>query len=609
MNETPNPNVGRHSVTGEFFCWLFRRQTQRRALIGFAVLATLVAIFYLEEDWRGKRAWENCKRELEAKGAVLDWEKYVPPPVPDDQNVFKATTNMTPWFVSATTPAEMELANRVGLRLWPTETNGFPVLDTAKTGPIVVATITVIPPDSGTLDSASHRLNLKLSDPGARSQAGEFIQKTIGRSANGIQGFKFSEFQMNNLAIAQIILEADPAPSIAELENLLSANTVTNIGHLRVEAADGKGIYQVVLTGVHLATAADYLKWSDQFEPDFDQIREALQRPYAQIAGDYSRPFLHPIPNFVTMRGVAQTLAQRTQCYLLLGQPEMAFRDAALLHDCRRILERAPTGKPMLLVDSMIDVAVTGLYVNTVAEGLQSHTWREPQLVRLQEQLKGVDLFAFVAESFHTEQAGSCFFMASATAGKAVEMFSSGTAKNKLWQALSNPIFWFYALAPRGWFDQNRSTIATLEQNAVDAVNLADQTFSPQKSIQANSEAEKLSAGRFFSPYSFIAAIAIPNFIRAWQTTARNQTLVNEGQIACALERYHLAHGEYPEALDTLVPQFIEKLPHDIIGGQPLHYRRTADGNFLLYSVGWNEIDDGGTASDKMDQGDWVWKN
>jgi hypothetical protein len=66
------------------------------------------------------------------------------------------------------------------------------------------------------------------------------------------------------------------------------------------------------------------------------------------------------------------------------------------------------------------------------------------------------------------------------------------------------------------------------------------------------------------------------------------------------------------------VPQFIEKLPHDIIGGQPLHYRRTEDppsqgsgaasGKFLLYSVGWNETDDDGTTSDKMDQGDWIWQ-
>jgi len=66
--------------------------------------------------------------------------------------------------------------------------------------------------------------------------------------------------------------------------------------------------------------------------------------------------------------------------------------------------------------------------------------------------------------------------------------------------------------------------------------------------------------------------------------------------------------------LYALAPQFIEKIPHDIIGGQPLHYRRTEEGKFLLYSVGWNETDDGGLDllqknSFDYTKGDWVWKN
>src|ERR1700690_639076 len=84
MNETPKNHR--------------RWRMGRRILIGLAIFATLIAIFYTEEDWRGKRAWENCKRELEAKGAVLDWDKLIPPPVPDDQNLFKAP-NMQEWFV------------------------------------------------------------------------------------------------------------------------------------------------------------------------------------------------------------------------------------------------------------------------------------------------------------------------------------------------------------------------------------------------------------------------------------------------------------------------------------------------------------------------------
>ena len=84
----------------------------RRILIGLAVLATLIAIFYTEEDWRGKRAWENCKRELEAKGVVLDWDKYIPPPVPDDQNFFTASTNILLRFKKAQTDAEYAKRHR-----------------------------------------------------------------------------------------------------------------------------------------------------------------------------------------------------------------------------------------------------------------------------------------------------------------------------------------------------------------------------------------------------------------------------------------------------------------------------------------------------------------
>jgi hypothetical protein len=108
-----------------------------------------------------------------------------------------------------------------------------------------------------------------------------------------------------------------------------------------------------------------------------------------------------------------------------------------------------------------------------------------------------------------------------------------------------------------------------------------------------------------------------PAFGGAVRKTAYGQESVDLARVAMALERYRLAHGEYPESLDPLTPQFITKQPHDIINGEPLHYRRTADGRFVLYSVGWNETDDGGVvvlskgSSPRVDinKGDWVWSS
>lgn len=93
----------------------------------------------------------------------------------------------------------------------------------------------------------------------------------------------------------------------------------------------------------------------------------------------------------------------------------------------------------------------------------------------------------------------------------------------------------------------------------------------------------------------------------------RIQTLINEGQIACALERYRIANGEYPEALDSLVPEFMQQLPRDIVNGAPLKYRRSENGKFLLYSLGWNGTDEGGkdvsdwSHQESLKNGDWTW--
>ena len=88
---------------------------------------------------------------------------------------------------------------------------------------------------------------------------------------------------------------------------------------------------------------------------------------------------------------------------------------------------------------------------------------------------------------------------------------------------------------------------------------------------------------------------------------------------AIALKRYEFKHGNYPPDLNSLVPEFVSKVPLDPVDGQPLRYRRNADGTFVLYSVGENGKDDGGNPELKkgalspsydwlhIDALDWVW--
>ncbi len=100
-------------------------------------------------------------------------------------------------------------------------------------------------------------------------------------------------------------------------------------------------------------------------------------------------------------------------------------------------------------------------------------------------------------------------------------------------------------------------------------------------------------------------------------STMENVALFTHTRVQCArtavaLERWRLAHGAYPDSLAALVPGLLPVVPHDVIDGQPLRYRRAEEGGYLLYSIAIDGKDDGGTGpkprtSDK-DAPDWVWK-
>jgi hypothetical protein len=185
----------------------------------------------------------------------------------------------------------------------------------------------------------------------------------------------------------------------------------------------------------------------------------------------------------------------------------------------------------------------------------------------------------------------------------------TGPPKTKtLWAKIRSLKGRWWDLIPRGWIYQNIASYLELMKKSRASLFDEHQFIHPSNTDQAWKEVEYQT--EHLGLFNQLDAIAVANFSKAVQALAFNQTKANEAQIVCALERYRLAHGEYPEMLDTLMPQFIEKIPPDLIGGQPLHYRRTDDGRFVLYSVGWNETDDDGSPGTLADvkNGDWVWQ-
>jgi len=69
--------------------------------------------------------------------------------------------------------------------------------------------------------------------------------------------------------------------------------------------------------------------------------------------------------------------------------------------------------------------------------------------------------------------------------------------------------------------------------------------------------------------------------------------------ITLAIRAYRLTRGHIPNALSELRPEYLKTLPSDPFGpGKPFNYRPLAK-DYLLYSIGPDGKDDGGTAIDK----------
>jgi hypothetical protein len=686
-------------------------------------LVALLALFYGEENWRGKRAWVQAKRALEAKGASLDWSAYVPRPIPDEQNIFKAP-KMAEWFAGRG-PSELarrfgtlpEYATTVGTDLLAevivlapgAGTNAQPsdltlryrysalaVASAAEagstpTGP-VSAPIPLIVMDDVPLTCAIRTLareaglkylidprvgfieggpqpsvsarwenltahevlvamlgnyNLQLIEnpqtgiahvvvkqppgtkvrvvPAAREQIISLVAQALARngapfpkSLTGSQGLTLLARPLTATRPLRLTVRSETMPNAEEISAFFPSDFLGPAAgassHLRAEAA-GTNSFHVFLGPPLYYTAAEYLAWSDQFGADFDLMREALKRRLARLEGDYLQPLSMPNPNFVMVRTTTQTLAQRAQCLLLLGRPDQALRELTLIHQLCRLTQPAPGGGPVTVVAAMVDVAVTGLYVDAIADGLRLGVWREPELAALQQQLREIDLPPILRAALQTEQASLCHAFESLGPSKVLRscLFTFGSPlEPTLLERLNDSRNALLALAPRGWTFQNMALAARLEQESVDLCEPGRQTISPRKVDALDDELQR--AFGHVSAKNLMAAIIVPNVTRLWQLLVRNQTHASQALIACALERHRLARGDYPATLDALVPQFADALPRDPLNGQPFKYCRGAGGAFLLYSSGWNEKDAGETfgpgpgENASIPPSNWAWR-
>ncbi|MCJ7693597.1 MAG: hypothetical protein MUO22_09315, partial [Sedimentisphaerales bacterium] len=106
---------------------------------------------------------------------------------------------------------------------------------------------------------------------------------------------------------------------------------------------------------------------------------------------------------------------------------------------------------------------------------------------------------------------------------------------------------------------------------------------------------------------NFMLGVLMPALEKVIEISYRACTGYKATSAIIAVLRYKQDKGNYPEGLEELITAgYLKELLLDPWSDEPLVYRRTED-NFILYSVGWNFIDDGGQVEKDKKGNPRVW--
>lgn len=348
--------------------------------------------------------------------------------------------------------------------------------------------------------------------------------------------------------------------------------------------------------------AQDVLFALNQYDKTIEALRDIMKLPASRFPLNYDaeNPEKILLPHLSGLKYCAQVLELRAAAELQNDESNQALNDVVLAMQLTGKIHNEPFIDSQLTRATIVQDAIQSIY-----EGLAARKWSDAQLVELDAELAKFDFLADYQFSMRAEEAVEISETEYLRRTRNLRPLDNSDFINE-YGTFDKIIFRW---APSAIFFRNELNIVKLHQQWIfPAVDVEKRIVFPK---MIENSAVELKSG---SCCDLLARMFFQEPIRSAAKFPAAQSSVDLARTAIALERYRLANGNYPDSLAALMPRFMDKVPHDIIGGQPLHYRRTEDGQFILYSIGWNGTDDGGISGmtsfhhSDFRKGDWVWR-
>jgi hypothetical protein len=337
------------------------------------------------------------------------------------------------------------------------------------------------------------------------------------------------------------------------------------------------------------------------FAPELNELEILARRPLSRFPLHYSEGWMAFVPHRQVLHNFAEILQLRACARLHLNEPEAALRDIKLM------VCLAQSIQPEIgLFPARVRQRILLLSLQPIWEGLAAHRWNEAQL-RDMQRLCSVNLLPEYPREVRGETELMVDFWERFSQADAVELRRWGFTEGLSVTA---------KLYPEGWKLLCQAGMMRLPADVLDPViDLKARRVFPLRAAAIPGAIRR--AGVFFDP---LFQMGLPKLMQSFADAplyiAHAQTAMDMARIACALELSRLRNGVFPATLKEIKPEFIFEMPSDPITGDLYKYRREKDG-FVLYSVGWNERDDGGhaawtdktAAEQNVREGDWVWNS
>lgn len=338
-----------------------------------------------------------------------------------------------------------------------------------------------------------------------------------------------------------------------------------------------------------------------------DEIRDAARRPFAQLTLSQDTAWDNLEPMFAqlkTIRSVAIALHASCQLELVDGKAEAACSE---IETMLALAEAA--GSQPLLIGLLVKMAMIETSCQPLWAGLAEHRWPDAQLARLEARLNQINVVADYRRCLRGERA---FALARVGSYPHVGVARSDKIKDQDSPPSQEPAWQVFRLWPRAFTYRNQINLANgFQAFFFDRLDPAGPSV---KLAAVYKNDPSLSKLRSSSPYNLFFPKLFPAIEKTMAKAAASQATVSLARVACALERYRLLTGRYPQSLADLAPRFIARVPPDPVNGGQLKYSLIDSGRFILYSIGPDGTDDAGKPIAKAgrtdeERGDWVWRD